>query len=953
MILGALVLVLTLHNSGVPAQNNSSTEPLRLVGGASRCAGTVEVKHKGEWRRMTHIYEDLMDQGLENAAVVCRDLNCGSVLHVDTRYGLPKSPAWDVSYCGWTSPVTRCLQDLGIITDEGLDVVCSDFVRLDSGPSPCSGSVQIWNQSWTSVCEGALDLQSAEVLCRELSCGVPFLFQGALSPLGQMFHCEGHESALMDCPRSHSSTCSSGATVNLTCSEPLRLVGGASRCAGTVEVKHRGEWRRVQSWASGSWIFYLACVDTWTVVLLFMDMTDIIFQKVLYSRQGLEVVCSGVPAQNNSSTELLRLVGGASRCAGTVEVKHKGEWRRMTNKYGYQMDQGLENAAVVCRDLNCGSVLHVDTRYGLPKSPAWDVSYCRWTSPVTRCLQDLGIITDEGLDVVCSDFVRLDSGPSPCSGSVQIWNQSWTSVCEGALDLQSAEVLCRELSCGVPFLFQGALSPLGQMFHCEGHESALMDCPRSHSRTCSSGATVNLTCSEPLRLVGGASRCAGTVEVKHRGEWRRVQSWGVWELDLLSGVCRHLDCGAPVYGYDRHHFPESPVWAVYCPCVRRIKSLVRECVLHELLADSRHGLEVVCSDSVRLDSGPSLCSGSVQIWDQSWTSVCEGALDLQSAEVLCRELDCGAPSLLQGALSPLGQMFHCEGHESALMDCPRSHSRTCSSGATVNLTCSEPLRLVGGASRCAGTVEVKHRGEWRRVFNEGDIWSLWGPQATAAVCRDLDCGSAVSGDIRDGFPQSLVWNIITDCVKTSAVRECVLGLWNFMDVDAINRSSSDSGLEVVCSDLLYRPNISLSVSDGESELQQQGVRVLLGSKFEVKCSVEPQYPGGSFQLLSPTAPLAQNHTLPAVNHSAYFLFSDTGPAHKGNYTCVYHLQVFNHSFSSQSPTLQLSLGARNSDLLIRVLVLLLLKLMYIPLYYYCKYYYCKYYYCQSHQGALE
>ncbi|XP_055011900.1 scavenger receptor cysteine-rich domain-containing protein SCART1-like [Boleophthalmus pectinirostris] len=190
-------------------------------------------------------------------------------------------------------------------------------------------------------------------------------------------------------------------------------------------------------------------------------------------------------------------------------------------------------------------------------------------------------------------------------------------------------------------------------------------------------------------------------------------------------------------------------------------------------------------DSVRLVSGSGLCSGSVQIWDGSWTGVCDGDLDQRGAEVLCRELDCGAPSLLQGALSPLGQTFHCEGHESALMDCPRSNSSTCSSGATVNLTCSEPLRLVGGASRCAGTVEVKHRGEWRRVV---DSSHLWDQEATDAVCRHLDCGSAVYGEQGD-FPESRVWEVTSDCVKKSSVRECVSG-----------SSSSSDGLQVKCSE---------------------------------------------------------------------------------------------------------------------------------------------------------
>ncbi|XP_055021244.1 deleted in malignant brain tumors 1 protein-like [Boleophthalmus pectinirostris] len=169
-------------------------------------------------------------------------------------------------------------------------------------------------------------------------------------------------------------------------------------------------------------------------------------------------------------------------------------------------------------------------------------------------------------------------------------------------------------------------------------------------------------------------------------------------------------------------------------CVLLVQSddVTHVCVL---LVQSDDDVTCVSTESVRLVSGSGLCSGSVQIWDGSWTGVCDGDLDQRGAEVLCRELDCGAPSLLQGALSPLGQTFHCEGHESALMDCPRSNSRTCSSGATVNLTCSELLRLVGGASRCAGTVEVKHRGEWRRL----EVFGRWEQDHTSAVCRDLDC----------------------------------------------------------------------------------------------------------------------------------------------------------------------------------------------------------------------
>lgn len=110
----------------------------------------------------------------------------------------------------------------------------------------------------------------------------------------------------------------------------------------------------------------------------------------------------------------------------------------------------------------------------------------------------------------------------------------------------------------------------------------------------------------------------------------------------------------------------------------------------------------------------------------------------------------------------------------------------------------------------------------------------------------------------------------------------------------------------VWTDLLPQPYITLS--DGVFEAYQQGFRVLLGSDFTITCSVQPQYPGSSFQLISDTTE-SITRTLPAVNHSAHFLLSAAGYAHRGNYTCVYHVDVNNHSFSSShSPALYLTVG---------------------------------------------
>ncbi|XP_038591602.1 collagen alpha-1(XII) chain-like isoform X3 [Micropterus salmoides] len=106
---------------------------------------------------------------------------------------------------------------------------------------------------------------------------------------------------------------------------------------------------------------------------------------------------------------------------------------------------------------------------------------------------------------------------------------------------------------------------------------------------------------------------------------------------------------------------------------------------------------------------------------------------------------------------------------------------------TINLCNSakslELVRLVGGASRCAGTLEVK-RGEWRPVY--GSNWIL---KSAAAVCRELDCGSAVSTRSREDSSDRPGWEISSDCVESgSALRECV------------SSGSSSSIMEITCSD---------------------------------------------------------------------------------------------------------------------------------------------------------
>ena len=110
---------------------------------------------------------------------------------------------------------------------------------------------------------------------------------------------------------------------------------------------------------------------------------------------------------------------------------------------------------------------------------------------------------------------------------------------------------------------------------------------------------------------------------------------------------------------------------------------------------------------------------------------------------------------------------------------------------------SDHIRLVGGISSCIGILEMKHQTEWRPV-DAGPYWTL---KSSAVVCRQLDCGSAVSTEIRSGFTRQPVWWITPACVGSeSSLRECGTKMSH----------NSTVRLEVICSGKTHN-DVCLSV----------------------------------------------------------------------------------------------------------------------------------------------
>ncbi|NXA84749.1 DMBT1 protein, partial [Thryothorus ludovicianus] len=163
------------------------------------------------------------------------------------------------------------------------------------------------------------------------------------------------------------------------------------------------------------------------------------------------------------------------RCAGRVEVKHRGEWGSVCV---YEFDWESKWAIVVCRQLGCGRVARASpfNRFGQGTGRIWLQPYiCNGTEGALEECQHFGWgqhFCDHDLDVgvtctapLCwsipgkaepcrfpgADAVelRLEGGGSPCAGRVEVKLQGrWGSVGDDDWDLEDAEVVCQQLGCG-------------------------------------------------------------------------------------------------------------------------------------------------------------------------------------------------------------------------------------------------------------------------------------------------------------------------------------------------------------------------------------------------------------------------------------------------------------------------------------------------------------------------
>ncbi|RXN12275.1 T-cell differentiation antigen CD6-like isoform X1 [Labeo rohita] len=163
----------------------------------------------------------------------------------------------------------------------------------------------------------------------------------------------------------------------------------------------------------------------------------------------------------------------------------------------------------ICLSLGCGDVYKLRARDAEFNSTC--LTGCLYhNSELSNCSQTVGNHCKMLSEVICGNApVRLVGGGHRCGGRVEVWRESWGTVCDDGWGLEDAHVVCAQLGCGYALSVSGHGEPYGKgtgpihmdELNCTGKERTLWDCPAiMNGHDCGHKEDAGVVCSDSLGL---------------------------------------------------------------------------------------------------------------------------------------------------------------------------------------------------------------------------------------------------------------------------------------------------------------------------------------------------------------------------------------------------------------------------------------------------------------------
>ncbi|XP_061910132.1 uncharacterized protein LOC133654116 [Entelurus aequoreus] len=303
---------------------------------------------------------------------------------------------------------------------------------------------------------------------------------------------------------------------------------------------------------------------------------------------------------------------------------------------------------------------------------------------------------------------------------------------------------------------------------------------------------------------------------------------------------------------------------------------------------------VTAFDSIRLVDGENKCSGRVEILRHNqWGTVCDHGWDLVEANVVCLELACGLAESAhhRGSGPGKGEIWlrhiQCSGHESSLNRCAvvLHSSSHCTHDNDAGVTCSGTLFMpilsllspynvfsAGEAVRFSCSVLLAHISDFHLYKN-----GLSKPVVTQRVDQSQTRVELTVSDI-ETFQQG-----------SYSCRYSIRG----SSPSQLLGSPPSNSVNITVVELLTPQHWYNTSSDAPAG------SVLKGHSFNITCSTQQEYPGGSFQLRLIRSNGTVRQSLPALAPSVTFTFPSAQSSNEGYYYCLYRVQLGGRTFISR------------------------------------------------------